>query len=238
MRSELNAKRSEMQANMEYEQTGELNAKELAKRERISVAAIRLPYAKLRAQGHALFASQFDCNAPLSAEQIEILRPGKFQAVRTTKEPKPPVAHTGPAISFEGSPNEAAPEKDFGWKAKTFIFFAFAIVVGHSVLVWYDMAELWAMPGRIGGCVVFLFILSGMVLMSDSSERMTEIRENMLWAVGLLEALAIVVHKGAFSRNAAQAYAAGMGIEYIWALSAVICLCSIGATVFYQKVIK
>jgi uncharacterized membrane protein YecN with MAPEG domain len=94
------------------------------------------------------------------------------------------------------------------------------------------------MPGKIGGCVVFLFILSGMVLMSDSSERMTEIRENMLWAVGLLEALAIVVHKGAFSRNAAQAYAAGMGIEYIWALSAVICLCSIGATVFYQKVIK
>ena len=244
MRSETNAKRSEMHTNLQHEIIGEMNAKQLAKRERVSVAAIRIPYAKLRAQGHPLFASQFDCNAPLSAEQIEVLRPGELQPVRTVsvrKEPKPMVAHTIPAISFvEGSPNEAAPAKASfeGWRANLFVVVAFLIVMGHAGLVWYDMSELWATPGKIGGGVVFAFIFSGMILMSDASERMAEIRENMLWAVGALEALAVVVHRGAFSRNAGQAYAAGMGVEYIWALAAVICLCSIGATVFYQKVIK
>jgi len=76
------------------------------------------------------------------------------------------------------------------------------------------------------------------IMMSEKSEAVGEVRENMLWAVGSLEALAVVVHSGAFSRNGGQAYAAGMGIEYIWALSAVICLCSIGATIFYKKVIQ
>lgn len=124
------------------------------------------------------------------------------------------------------------------WRIRAFIFLAFLIVVGHAGLVWYDMALLWSVPGKIGGGVVFSFILAGMVLMAEKSDKMKDIKENMLWAVGLLESLAIVVHRGAFSRNAAEAYSAGFGVEYIWALAAVICLCSIGATVFYQKVIQ
>ena len=124
------------------------------------------------------------------------------------------------------------------WRISVFVLLAFFIAIGHAGLVWYDMATLWAMPGKIGGGVVFAFILSGMVLMSDNSPKMKDIRENMLWAVGFLEALAVFVHRGAFYRQASAAYAAGMGIEYVWALSAVICLCSIGATIFYQKVIR
>lgn len=124
------------------------------------------------------------------------------------------------------------------WRIRAFICLAFLIVVGHAGLVWYDMALLWSVPGKIGGGVVFAFILAGMVLMAEKSDKMKDIKENMLWAVGLLESLAIVVHRGAFSRNAAEAYSAGFGVEYIWALAAVICLCSIGATVFYQKVIQ
>lgn len=124
------------------------------------------------------------------------------------------------------------------WRIVAFVVLTFAIVVGHAGLVWYDMSLLWSTPGKIGGGVVFAFILSGMVLMAEKSEQMAEVRENMLWAVGALEALAVVVHRGAFSRNAGEAYNAGFGVEYIWALSAVICLCSIGATIFYQKVIK
>lgn len=124
------------------------------------------------------------------------------------------------------------------WRIVAFVVLAFAIVVGHAGLVWYDMSLLWSTPGKIGGGVVFAFILSGMVLMAEKSEQMADVRENMLWAVGALEALAVVVHRGAFSRNAGEAYNAGFGVEYIWALSAVICLCSIGATIFYQKVIR
>lgn len=124
------------------------------------------------------------------------------------------------------------------WRIVAFVILTFTIVVGHAGLVWYDMSLLWSTPGKIGGGIVFAFILSGMVLMAEKSEQMAEVRENMLWAVGALEALAVVVHRGAFSRNAGEAYNAGFGVEYIWALSAVICLCSIGATIFYQKVIR
>lgn len=70
--------------NLAHGTAHEMNAKELAKREKVSVRAIGIPYAKLRREGHPLFASQFDCNAPLSQDQIDILRPGKL----TTKKVK------------------------------------------------------------------------------------------------------------------------------------------------------
>ena len=60
----------------------------------------------------------------------------------------------------------------------------------------------------------------------------------MLWAVTLLESLAIVVHQATFYRSAGEAFVAGLGLGYTWALAAVVCLISIGATIFYQKVIQ
>ena len=132
----------------------------------------------------------------------------------------------------------AVKQPETNWRASLFVGVALLIVMGHAALIWFDMAKLWAMPGTIGGGVVVAFIFGGMVLMSDKSDRMAEIRENMLWAVGALEALAIVVHQATFYRAASEAFVAGLGVEYTWALAAVVCLCSIGATIFYQKVIR
>lgn len=99
-------------ANLAHEMADEINAKELAKREKVSVRAIGIPYAKLRAQGHPLFASQFDCNAPLSPEQIAILRPGKLQVNVPKKIKAEAVAHSANiAMNPEqGRPNEVAPQ--------------------------------------------------------------------------------------------------------------------------------
>jgi hypothetical protein len=110
--------------------------------------------------------------------------------------------------------------------------------MGHSGLIWYDMSRLWAVPGAIGGGIVFAFIFSGLILMSDKSEKLMYIKENMMWAVGALESLAIVVHQATFYRAASEAYIAGLGVEYTWGLAAIICLCSIGATIFYKNVIS
>lgn len=99
--------------NLAHEMMDEINAKELAKRESVSIRAIGIPYAKLRAQGHPLFASQFDCNAPLSPEQIAILRPGKLQVnVPQKKTKSEAVAHPAdiPMRPAQGQPNEVAPQ--------------------------------------------------------------------------------------------------------------------------------
>ena len=101
--------------NLAHEIDHEMTAKELAKRERVSVRAIGIPYAKLRAQGHPLFASQFDCNASLSQAQIEILRPGKLTTKTKPKVQIPTAAVTETAqhsMSLEAGPvNVSAPQK-------------------------------------------------------------------------------------------------------------------------------
>lgn len=228
---------------------GEMTAKELAKKEGVNIRAIGIPFAKYHREGNPLFPAKFSQDLQLTEDQILALRPKRAKAqkekVKQTDSVAASFAANVPMNTEQGWPNEVAPQggqKWFtipeNWRTKLFAVFAFLLVTGHAGLIWYDMHLLWKMPGQIGGGVVFVFILSGMVLMSEKSEKMEDVRENMLWAVGFLEALAIFVHRGAFSRNGGEAYAAGMGVEYIWAISAVICLCSIGATIFYQKVIR
>jgi len=209
---------------------------------------MRIRFAKLRKTHPLLFPSPWRIEGELTPDQIKALIQAGQRRGGAPKEDTESAASFAADVTMrteQGRSNEAAPQgngrKSFipeDWRTKLFVFGAFALVIGHAGLIWYDMAVLWAMPGKIGGGVVFVFILSGMVLMSEKGEHMVEIRDNMLWAVGFLEALSVVVHRAAFYRSASAAYAAGLGNEYIWALAAVICLCSIGATVFYQKVIR
>jgi hypothetical protein len=224
-----------MQANMSHEIEIEETANTLAQKRGIGVDGIRIKYSALFAEGHPLFVAKFDRHATLSPEQIEILTPSKKGA--NTKQTTVGRSARG-AEKADPALLDSSPKKPLMWRAMVFVFLAFLLVIGHAILIWFDMSVLWATPGKIGGGIVFAFIFSGMVLMSEKSEQMAEIRENMLWAVALLEALAIVVHQATFYRSASEAFVAGLGIGYTWALSAVICLCSIGATVFYQKVIK
>ena len=220
-----------MQANMAHEAPGEITANDLAQKLGKGVDGIRIKYSALFAEGHPLFVAKFDRHAPLSPAQIEVLSPSKN---RNKKASVPDFDVT------KGRSKEAAPIFKMGWTWQTWVFVigAFLLVIGHGFLIWYDMSVLWSMPGKIGGGVVFSFILIGMVLMSEKRPEMAETRENMLWAVGALEALAVVVHQATFYRSASEAFVSGLGVPYTWALAAVVCLCSIGATIFYKNVIK
>lgn len=221
-----------MQANMAHETYSEITANELAQKLGKGVDGIRIKYSQLFAESHPLFVAKFDRHAPLSHEQIEILSPVK----RGLEKSNIPKAGKSAQGAGKSAPTLFA-SSDWTWQTWVFVVGAFLLVIGHAGLIWYDMAMLWKMAGKIGGGVVFAFIFIGMVLMSEKRPKMAAVRENMLWAVGALEAAAIVVHRGAFYREASEAYAAGMGEVYTWALASVICLCSIGATIFYQKVI-
>ncbi len=219
-----------MQSNLVNETYGEVTANTLAERHGKTEASFRIKYARFRSEGHPLFAEKYSRHAPLTLEQVQILAPQKGAQAKNTRTAE---NARGAEKSAPPQPVKAALKN---WRVTAFVWMAFILVMGHAALVWYDVAFLWGMPGTIAGGVVFAFILSGMVLMGDSS--LGEVRENMIWAVASLEALAIVVHQATFYRSAGTAFIAGLGIEYTWALAAVVCLCSIGSTIFYQKVIR
>lgn len=44
----------------------------------------------------------------------------------------------------------------------------FCAVVAHALLIWYDCATLWDVPGQIGGGALFLIVLAALLLASDS----------------------------------------------------------------------
>lgn len=45
----------------------------------------------------------------------------------------------------------------------------FSVVVMHGLLIWYDCAVLWDVPGQIGGGTVFIVVLAALLLASDST---------------------------------------------------------------------
>ena len=219
---------------------------DLAVEMQVSPERVGQLFRALRDGKHPHFAGRFNRFAELNPIQVAVLRGEDLTVVDVVDiaEPEPVEVETKedttePMSLERGRPNVVATQKvESNWRATLFVWVAFLIVMGHAGFIWYDMARLWATPGKIGGGAIFLFIFGGMVLMSDKTERMKEIRENMLWAVTLLESLAIVVHQATFYRSAGEAFVAGLGLGYTWALAAVVCLISIGATIFYQKVIQ
>lgn len=217
---------------------------ELAAEMQVSPERVGQLFRAFRDGKHPHFAGRFNRFAELTPIQVAVLRGEDFEVEIKEEDTEQAATFAADTVAMtpeQGRPKEVAPrgiEAGRTWLQKAVLTGLALIVVGHSCLIWYDMFWLWKVPGAIGGCVVFLFILTGMGLMSDRSEGMEANKENMLWAVTLLEALAIVVHQATFYRNAGEAFVAGLGLGYTWALAAVVCGCSIGATIFYQKVIS
>ena len=221
-----------------------MTARILCASESIDADTLRMRFVKLRKISPQNFPNAWRIDANLNENQVQLLlRAGerKGGAKRENKHETIIISPSEITSHSETTITESKIEKlaaVTNWRASLFVFLCFVIVMGHSALIWYDMAKLWAVPGAIGGGIVFAFIFSGLILMSDKSEKLMDIKENMMWSVGALESLAIVVHQATFYRAASEAYVAGLGVEYTWGLAAIICLCSIGATIFYKKVIS
>lgn len=210
--------------------------------ESIDADTLRMRFVKLRKISPESFPNAWRIDGNLNANQVQMLLKAGERKGGAKREKKQETISPAESISPSETilPAETKSEKlvETNWRASVFVCVSFAIVMGHSGLIWYDMSKLWAVPGAIGGGIVFAFIFSGLILMSDKSEKLIDVKENMMWAVGALESLAIVVHQATFYRSASEAYIAGLGVEYTWGLAAIICLCSIGATIFYKKVIS
>lgn len=47
------------------------------------------------------------------------------------------------------------------------------IVIGHAGLIWYDCADLWDVPGQIGGGLAFFIIVAAVMLSTDPTKNIT-----------------------------------------------------------------
>lgn len=86
---------------------GEMTAKELAKKEGVTVRAIGIPFAKLHREGNPLFPVPFSQSLQLSPEQIEVLRPKRAPVKKTRTDTATQAVNI--AMIDAGRPNEVAP---------------------------------------------------------------------------------------------------------------------------------
>ena len=73
----------------------------------------------------------------------------------------------------------------------------FIVVVGHGILVWYDCAQIWGMPGTIAGGIGFAIILAAFLMATDKSRQRTS--ESALPFVAFVDVASIFVHYPVFS---------------------------------------
>ena len=73
----------------------------------------------------------------------------------------------------------------------------FIVVVGHGILVWYDCAQIWGMPGTIAGGIGFAIILAAFLMATDKSRQRTS--ESALTFVAFVDVASIFVHYPVFS---------------------------------------
>ena len=217
---------------------GEMTAKELAKKEGVTVRAIGIPFAKLHREGNPLFPMPFSQSLQLSPEQIEALRPKRAPIKKTRTDTATQAVNI--AMIDAGRPNEVAPNVVPKEPTDYALMFGAAvllcIVLGHAALIWYDCAVLWATPGKIAGGIVFMLILAGVALMGR--ERAKSVSDDLLWFVWLLDGLAIFVHYPTFWHSATIGYQFGIREFETWAMSGVVCVCSGAAVYFYRQILK
>lgn len=120
-----------------------MTAKELAKKEGVTVRAIGIPFAKFHREGNPLFPVPFSQELNLSEEQIAALRPRRNAANGTRNRAAAHAAGTAMIDEGAGRPKEAAPNAEpvRRWP----LWCSMAITAGASVP---NMAEVtMAMKG-------------------------------------------------------------------------------------------
>lgn len=99
------------------------------------------------------------------------------------------------------------------------------IVVGHAGLIWYDCADLWEMPGRIGGGLAFFIIVAALMLSTDPTKNITS--QIALFLAFLVDVGAWFVHRPVF-----ETYRVDGTVTDV--LCVFLCLMSFGALLIYR----
>lgn len=159
------------------EMANEITPAELAKREGVSVDAIR-------ARWNAQFReTPFDRNRAISPEQMakisrEITRneqakisPRSANKKRVNTIPPAPEANVLPAA--EPQRRRTFREVLDGVRAFALDAILVSVVAGHALLIWYDCAIQWGTPGTIGGGLAFAIVLAALLLATDETRART-----------------------------------------------------------------
>lgn len=178
-----------------------ITAKDIAKREGVNIATIRFRWNANYAKG------TFDSNRELSPEQVEALsRSAKASAAKKSKAaprtPAPVVLQPAPdyiqpAPAEPGAPDTPPARQGWRWPVFGLSEFLALAVYGHTALVWYEVAVIFALPGILAGVV--LFALKHAAVVICRSEKYTDYAPDALAVAFILDGLAVWVHYTAFS---------------------------------------
>lgn len=156
----------------------------------------------------------------LTPDEWNAWRPGK-----TAKRPARTVRTAEPtAPRKEAKPRFTLPDISAVRRALLDIILV-GIVVGHAGLIWYDCADLWGVPGQIGGGLAFFIIVAAVMLATDPAKNITS--QIALVFAFLVDFAAWWVHYPVF-----QTYS--VSDEITGVLCAFLCLMSFGALLIYR----
>ena len=142
----------------------------------------------------------FDASAELSPEMITAI--SKEKAVSAEKSER---GNGGMKLSNSPVVSKGVPPGKFKFSVlvarnAAIDLLLFSIVAGHALLIWYDCATLWGMPGLIGGCISFLIVLAALLFSTDENKPRTS--GTALWFVFMVDCGAFWVHYPTFQRAA------------------------------------
>lgn len=144
------------------------------------------------AQGRS--ASFYDRANELLSEYI-----GTKEVVQTQNDFVPQPEKEVIELPIEDSQTSATGFKEAINRIRDFSILAlyFIVVVGHGILVWYDCAQIWGMPGTIAGGIGFAIILAAFLMATDKTRERTS--ESALTFVAFVDVASIFVHYPVFS---------------------------------------
>lgn len=170
-----------------------ITPRDIAKNEGRDIATIRGRWNKYFAKG------TFDQHRELSPEEVAVLSRNTDKQSDKRAAKKPAIKKTLPLLppSTEAKqPAAATPPARFRMPSFGISEFLAVAIYGHTILVWYEVAVIFGVPGILAGVVVFALKHAAVVICRDGrfQDYVTDVRGVAL----LLDILAIWAHYTAF----------------------------------------
>lgn len=184
-----------------------------------------IPYETVRMRAVRAFGGSWAKTTELNDEQIQVLSAGRSGKTKKTKNR--PLTNTQTDGIARPSIARAKRVDWSGILSKSFDLVCISIVVGHAGLIWYDVANLWSVPGIIAGLISFLVVLACVIAAHNGKKQSTSAIATFL--VFCLDVAAYWVHYPTFTKYATASPATTQGICIL------ICAFSFGAFLLFRN---
>jgi hypothetical protein len=149
---------------------------------------------------------EWTAGSVVTPELYEVLAAGKSdktkpRSVRIEKKPE--------TIRLPEKPDTPPARQAFRLPSFGLSDFLIVAVYGHTLLVWYEIGTLFALPGILAGLIVFA--MKHAALMICRTERLSSLAGDAIGVAFVLDALALYVHYTVFSDSLPPRLAQQMG---------------------------